>query len=81
MKKETKPKSPEEALFATAYDVARRFSAFDEYGSQEKAIKALQRRCKGLNTEQYQDAFTRSLNMIAEAEVFVKENIDTLWNR
>jgi hypothetical protein len=81
MKKETKPKSLKEGIFAAAFDVARRFSAFDDYGSQEKAIKALQRRCKGSSAEQCRDAFTRSLNLLAEAEVFVKKNRNTLWKR
>jgi hypothetical protein len=33
MKKEAIPKSPEEILFAAAFEVARRFNEYDEYGS------------------------------------------------
>ena len=54
-------------LFDTAADVARRLRAFDEYGTEARATRALRRRCPGFNEADYAKAFEAALELIDAA--------------
>jgi hypothetical protein len=54
-------------LWETAWDVARRYKAFNSYGTKAKAVKALQRRCPYNGIAQCEDFFSSALNVYEAA--------------
>jgi hypothetical protein len=63
----------------TAFEVARNYKEYQEYGSEAKACKALQRRCKGLDAVQAADALRKGIQLLEVAVEMVKKDNDKLW--
>ena len=55
------------ALLDAAVDVARRLRAFDEYGSEARATRALRRRCPGFGDGEYASSLSAALQLFDAA--------------
>ena len=56
-----------EALWEPAFDVARRYRAFESYGSERKACQALRRRCPGFGPDEYSEMFRQAVYLYDQA--------------
>lgn len=78
---EQSPKiAPRGELLQVAFDVARRFKDLDQYGSEEKALKALRCRCSGFTTKQCQNALAKALDLLEVARDVVPSNLTTIFD-
>src|SRR3712207_5326452 len=68
-------------LLDVAFDVARRYIEFGEYGSKERACEALRRRCRGFSARQYANALDKAIRLLEVAVEVVGERAETLWRR
>jgi hypothetical protein len=68
-------------LLDVAFDVARRYIEFGEYGSKERARKALKRRCPGFSEGQYANALDKAVRLLEVSIEVVRERSEALWQR
>jgi hypothetical protein len=66
-------------LLDVTFDVVRRYSDFGSYGSVVKACKALQRRCPGFRSEQYEEAFLSTLQLFNTVIDILAVNESRVW--
>jgi hypothetical protein len=64
-----------------AWEVAASYRTHDAYGSESRACKALQRRCPGFTTPQYQNAFRKAVELYVTAVELVSRNAEALWRQ
>jgi len=70
---------PPKDLLNEAFDVVRRYSEFDSYGSVAKACKALRRRCPNFSSEQYEEAFLSTLQLFNTVIDILAVNASRMW--
>ncbi len=70
---------PPKEMLDEAFDVVRRFSEFDSYGSVAKAYKALKRRCPGFSSEEYEEAFLSTLHLFNTIKDILAVNASQVW--
>jgi hypothetical protein len=62
-----------------AFEVARNLKGYDQYGSEAKASKVLQRRCKRSSADQAADALQKGINLLEASIEIVEKEKDKLW--
>jgi hypothetical protein len=68
-------------LLDAAWEVAASYRVHHVYGSESRACKALQRRCPGFTTRQYQNAFHKAVVLYDTAVELVGHNAEALWQQ
>jgi hypothetical protein len=68
-------------LLHAAWQVAQQHRAHHTYGSESRACKALQGRCKGFSERQYQNAFHQAVALYDAAVPLVAANARALWEQ
>jgi hypothetical protein len=70
---------PGDRFLEVALDVARRRRDFESYGSENKALRALRRRCPNFAPAEYEDALNRAYRLYDVAEELVASHKAALW--
>lgn len=65
-------------LMSIAFDVAMRWTEFDQYGSEQAACKALRRRYPGLAASDYIETLQRAVRILEAAHLCLKPYVPEL---